>query len=129
LCSLFAFAISAVTSAEEVNVFVGFSGDCGAGCFANATEATRVKAKLIIILRIKPPSVLPLASASYASPAFDTTICRRNQGKPVPPVDKQNSRDVAQRINQLPKFQKLQVCEILSRALFGFSLCIIAHNL
>jgi hypothetical protein len=79
LCSLFALAISAVTSVEGVKVLVGFSGDCGAGCFANATAATRVKAKLIIILRIKPPSVFRLASASYASPDLDTTICPRNQ--------------------------------------------------
>src|ERR1700676_1784762 len=80
LCSLFAFAISAVTSAEEVKVLVGFSGDCGAGCFAKAAAAARVKARLIIFLRIKPPSGLPPASAWYASPALDTTVCRRNQG-------------------------------------------------
>src|SRR4030081_2656622 len=95
LCSLFALAISAVTSAEEVKVFVGFSGDCGAGCFAIATAAARAKKRLIIILRMKPPSVLRLASASYASPALDTTICSRNQGEPDPPPDKQDYRKVA----------------------------------
>src|SRR5467141_3621952 len=89
LCSLFALAISAVTSAEGAKVLVGFSGACGAGSFAIATPAKRVKARLIIILRIKPPSVLRLASASYASPALDTTICPRNQGMPDPPPDKQ----------------------------------------
>jgi hypothetical protein len=89
-------AISAVTSAEEVEVLVGFSGDCGAGCFAIATAATRVKARLIIILRMKPPSVLRLASASYASPALDTTICRRNQGEPDPPLIHGAYRKVAQ---------------------------------
>src|ERR1700730_11199155 len=88
LRSLFALAMSAVTSAEEVKVLVGFSGACGAGCFAIATMATRVKARLIIILRIKPPSVLHLASASYASPALDTTICPRNQGEPDTPRNK-----------------------------------------
>src|SRR3984893_1775679 len=90
LRSLFALAISAVTSAEGVKVLVGFSGACGAGCFANAATATRVKARLIIILRIKPPSVLRPASASYASPALDTTICPRNQGEPDPTPDKQD---------------------------------------
>src|SRR3977135_667530 len=85
LCSLFALAMSAVTSAEEVKVLVGFSGDCGAGCFAIATAATRVKARLIIILRMKPPSVLRLASASYASPALDTTICPRQREADPPP--------------------------------------------
>src|SRR2546427_12164272 len=88
LCSLFALAISAVTSEEEVKVLVGFSGDCGAGCFAIATAATGVKARLIIILRMKPPSVHRLASASYASPALDRTICPRNDGKHDPPPDK-----------------------------------------
>src|SRR4030088_1834406 len=95
LCSLFALAISAVTSAEEVKVLVRFSGDCGAGGFANATAATRVKARLMIILRIKPPSVLRLTSASYASPALDTTICPRNQGEPDPPPDIRVHRELA----------------------------------
>jgi len=86
-CVRFRFSNSAMTSAEEVIGLSGFSGDCGAGCFAIATAPARAKKETDYHSAHETSNCGPLASASYAFPALDTTIAQKS-GEADPPPEK-----------------------------------------
>src|SRR6202521_1900464 len=78
LRSLFAFSIKSLICEADMNRFVGFGEDCGAGCgtgfgagcLANAMAAIRIRARPVM-MRINPPGV-PRA------PRFGGTRCRKD---------------------------------------------------
>src|SRR4029077_1127285 len=133
LRSLFALAISAVRSAADVKVLVGLPVDCGGGCgagwFANAAAAKRVKARPMIIVRMEPPSVFCRVPGCYPAAG-------RNRKSGLAPLARRIVRLSGSRLNgfgvrvglSLPAAQPLGCAPGLIRRMWHRKECLCRQN-